>query len=118
MLITDADIQALQPKKRPYKLSIGEGAYLQVRPDGKKYWRLKCHLDGKESLYSLGVFPETSLDAAKTERDSVKALIRQGFSPTVARREARLKAGQPEPLFRLGLSPHGELSIAIDTHVM
>jgi hypothetical protein len=118
MPITDAEIQALKPKKKPYKVAIGGGAYLQVRPDGKKYWRLKYQLDGKESLYSLGVFPKTTLDAAKAARDSVKALIRKGISPTVARREARMRATQPEPLFRLGLTPHAELTIATDTHVI
>ncbi len=118
MPITDAEIQALKPKKKPYKVAIGGGAYLQVRPNGKKYWRLKYHLEGKETLYSLGVFPKTSLDAAKAARDSVKAHIRKGISPTVARREARLKAVHPEPLFLLGLSPHGALTIATDTHVI
>jgi hypothetical protein len=118
MPITDADIQALKPNKTSYKVSIGKGAYLQVRPDGKKYWRLKYHLDGKESVYSLGVFPKTSIDAAKAARDSAKALIRKGISPTVARREARLKAVPSEPLFQLDLSPYGELTIATETHVI
>src|ERR1700721_3160375 len=116
MQITDAKLQALEPKKKPYKVSIGGGAYLLVRPDGKKYWRLKYHFDGKESLTSLGVFPETSLVAAKTARDSTRVLIRKGVNPVIAKRETRRKTFSREPLFRLGLSPNGRLSIETDTH--
>ena len=125
MTITDAEIQALKPKNRPYKISIGKGAYLQVWPNGTKYW-LKYSLNGKESVYSLGVFPKISADAAQAERESVKALIRQGINPTVARREARLTARPEarteviprEPIFRLGLSVKGELTIITETHAI
>jgi hypothetical protein len=118
MPINDAYILALKPKRRPYKVSIGKGAFLLVRPDGKKYWRLKYHLDGKESTYSLGVFPRISVAAAMTARDSVKALVRKGIKPAPSSREEKRKALFPEPLFRLGFSIKGSLSIETETHVV
>jgi hypothetical protein len=118
MQITDAKIQALEPKEKPYKVSIGGGAYLLVRPDGKKYWRLKYHFDGKESVTSLGVFPETSFVAAMVARNSTKALLRKGVNPVIAKRQAKRQAISREPLFRLTLSSNGCLSIETDTHAL
>jgi len=115
MALTDAEIIALQPKSRPYKLSIGEGAYLLVTPNGRKYWRLKYFLDGKENIYSIGVCPKVSVEAAKAARDSARALIRKGINPTVARREARVRPLLPaQPVFTVRLSGNGALSIETD----
>ena len=118
MLITDAEILALKPTNKPYKVFIGDGIYLHVRPNGKKYWRLKYHLNGKENVYSLGVFPKVSLDTAKAARESVRAIIQEGINPAIARREARLKHMFHPPLFRLGLSINGALTIETDTNVL
>jgi hypothetical protein len=115
MPITDAEVLTLKPKAKPYKVSIGEGAYLLVMPDGKKYWRLKYSLDGQESTYALGVFPKVSANAAKAARNLVKGLIRSGINPTVARRQARETAVPGEPVLRLGISKCGALTIETDT---
>jgi len=42
---------------KPYKLSDGQGLYLEVTPKGQKYWRLKYRFDGKEKRLSIGVYP-------------------------------------------------------------
>ena len=118
MSITDAEIHALKPKKTPYKVSVGRGAYLLVKPNGRKYWRLKYHLDGKENLYSLGVFPRVSVQAAMAERDSVRALIRRGISPSVVRRDTKANAEGRTPLFRLGLSIAGALRIETEAYAI
>ncbi len=39
------------------KLHDGDGLYLWVFPDGRKYWRMWFWQDGKEKLSALGVFP-------------------------------------------------------------
>jgi hypothetical protein len=47
------------------KLHDGCGLYLWVHDDGRKYWRLRYYLDGKEKPLSLGVFPEVGLKEAR-----------------------------------------------------
>lgn len=74
------------------KLSDGGGLYLTVTPAGTPVWRLKYRLGGKERLYAIGTYPHITLDAARVERDSTKALIRQGYDPVVARRLKRAAA--------------------------
>lgn len=118
MPLTDAEILALKPKLKPYKVSIGKGAYLLVMPNGRKYWRLKYLLDGKESSYALGVFPQVPVKAALAARDSARSLIQDGVNPAGARREARRNAAFREPLFLLALSKQGALTIETDTDVL
>jgi len=118
MPLTDADILALQPRQKPYKVFIGDGIFLHVRPNGKKYWRLRYWLEGREYLYSLGVFPKVSVDAAKAARASAKALIRRGINPSAARREARIKAASSETVLRLALSVDGALTIETDANAL
>ncbi len=109
MPVTDAEILALKPKSKPYKVSIGKGAYLLVMPNGHKYWRLKFYLNRKENAYALGVFPHVPIKAALAARDSARALIKEGINPAVARREAKRNAALREPLFLLALSKEWDL---------
>ena len=44
-----------------YKLADGGGMYLEVMPNGSKYWRLKYRFGGKEKRLALGVYPDVSL---------------------------------------------------------
>lgn len=57
MKLADIKCKSAQPKEKPYKLADGGGMFLDIRPNGSKYWRLKYRLHGKEKLLSLGVYP-------------------------------------------------------------
>jgi hypothetical protein len=118
MPLTDAEILALKPKSKPYKFSIGKGAYILVMPNGHKYWRLNYHLDAKEGTCALGVFPEVPADAAIAARDSARALVREGINPSAARREAREKSVLSRAVFRLALSKCGALTIETDKNAL
>jgi integrase len=74
------------------KLSDGGGMYLTVTPAGTPVWRLKYRLAGKERLYAIGIYPMVSLDAARMERDAVRARIRQGLDPVKGRQLERAAA--------------------------
>jgi len=74
------------------KLSDGGGMYLTVTPAGTPVWRLKYRLSGKERLYAIGIYPAISLDAARSERDSIRARIRQGHDPVKGRQLERAAA--------------------------
>lgn len=122
MPITDAEILAFQPKRKPYKHYLGKGAYLLVMPNGSKYWRLKYHLNAKEGAYSVGVFPKVSVEAALDAFESARALIRQGINPTDAKREAKAKAiatqTVTQSVFRLGLSRCGAVTIETEANAL
>lgn len=109
-----ADIQALEPQGRSYKVGMGKGMYLLIRPNGSKYWRLKYRYGGKENTLSLGVFPEISIEEALEARDLARKQLRQGVKPQ------RLKPPQIDTgdtslfinaAFSLSVSLNGDLSI-------
>jgi integrase len=74
------------------KLSDGAGMYLTVTPAGTPVWRLKYRLGGKERLYAIGVYPSINLNAARTERDRIRAQVRQGHDPVKGRQLERATA--------------------------
>jgi integrase len=59
----------------------GGGLYLDVRPNGARYWRMKYRFVGREKLLSLGIFPEVSLAEARRLRDQARTLLRNGTDP-------------------------------------
>lgn len=61
MPLTDKACKAAAPTDKPYKISDAHGLFLQVHPNGSKYWRYKYRYMGKEKLLSFGVYPEVSL---------------------------------------------------------
>ena len=105
MKITDTDISTAQPKDKDYKLAIGKGMYLLVKPNGAKYFRLDYRLDGKRLTLALGVYPETSLDTAISLCDTAKQHIKDGIKPTVQSTQPTVQSTQPtvqsiEPIVR------------------
>ncbi|MDG6347613.1 Arm DNA-binding domain-containing protein [Luteimonas sp. 8-5] len=74
--LTDVAARNAQPKTQPYKLSAGGGLYLEVMPNGAKYWRMKYRVAGREKRLALGVYPEISLKRALVERDRAPVAVR------------------------------------------
>lgn len=66
--LTDVAARNARPKAQGYKLSAGGGLYLEVMPNGAKYWRMKYRLAGREKRLSIGVYPVISLKRARFVR--------------------------------------------------
>jgi hypothetical protein len=79
--LTDARILAAKPTDRPYKLTAGGSAYIEILPNGGKYWRFKYRFGGKQTSMSLGVYPKVSIEEAMALRDKAKAMLKQGENP-------------------------------------
>ena len=60
--------------------------YLEVMPNGSKYWRLKYRFAGKEKRLALGVYPDTSLADARGRRDEARKLLANGSDPSAVKR--------------------------------
>lgn len=90
MPLTDAKIRNAKATDKPLKLTDSGGLYLEVRPTGAKLWRLRYRIGGKENVFAIGGYPEVGLADARSEREKVKPLIRQGIHPSHNRQAARL----------------------------
>ena len=91
-MLTDAQCRnATSEGRRVRKLADGGGLYLWVYDDGRKYWRLRYWLAGKEKSLSLGVYPGTSLKAARAGRDVERKHLDRDIDPAAERRSAKLR---------------------------
>lgn len=90
MPLTHTAIRQAKPKDKPYKLSDAQGLYLEVRPNGSKYWRMKYRFAGKEKRLAIGVYPTVTLAKARAKRDEARdLLINQDIDPSRHKREQK-----------------------------
>ena len=73
------------------KLPDGDGLYLWVYLDGRKYWRLRYWQGGKEKSLSMGVYPSVSLKEARAKRDEQRKLLDANLDPSAERKAASLR---------------------------
>jgi integrase len=84
--LTKLSIDALKPGPARQRVFDGGGMYLQIEPNGSRWWRLKYRFAGKEKLLSLGVYPSVSLKDARQKRDDARKLLADGVDPSAARK--------------------------------
>jgi integrase len=92
MFLTDTQCKAAKPKDKKYKLSDGEGLYLEILPTGGKYWRLKYRLHGKEKRLGLGVYPKISVQKARKEKERIRDQLSVGIDPLVQKTQKKREA--------------------------
>lgn len=115
-MLSDVKCRNAKPQTAPYKLTDGHGLYLEIKPNGSKFWRYRFELrDGeivKEGLFTIGDYAVVSgsesqeeakarrgggrftLAEAREERLKARALVKQGINPVHSRKLERIKQGQ------------------------
>jgi hypothetical protein len=68
---------------------MAKGLYLQVMPNGSRYWRMKYRFDGKEKLASFAVYPEVSLADARKACLAARQLLAAGTDPSEQKKEVK-----------------------------
>jgi len=75
-------------------MSDGGGMYLEVMPNGSKYWRLKYRVNvgdkRVERRLALGVYPEVSIKEARNAAAKARAQVREGIDPLDAKKQTKL----------------------------
>lgn len=89
MPLTNTQCQNAKPKEKPYRISDSNGMYLEIMPNGSKYWRLKYRHMGKEKRLALGVFPLVTLAEAREMREAARKLVVNGIDPSAAKKQAK-----------------------------
>lgn len=79
-MLSDTKIKSLKPKEKMYRVLDAERLYIEVRPSGKKIWRFKYTLNGKEGTVSFGEYPIVSLAEARKKKDESKALLKDDIN--------------------------------------
>jgi len=76
-MLTNTKIKRLRPREKLYREIDSDGLYIEVKPNGKKYWRLRI-FKPKPKMMSLGEWPSVDIDMARIERDQAKAALEYG----------------------------------------
>jgi len=82
MALSDTKVRTAKGAEKEYKLSDERGLFLLVKPNGRKYWRVKYRFDGREKKLSIGAYPEISLAEARSAREAARRQIAQGVDPS------------------------------------
>lgn len=89
MSLSELKCKNAKPKEKAWKLTDGQGLYLEVMPNGSKYWRLKYRFLNKEKRLAIGVYPNVSLATARQKKDEAKRLITENKDPSAEKRKNR-----------------------------
>ena len=81
MALNELKVKSAKPRDKEYMLGDGHGLWLLVKPDGKKYWRLRYWVGDKERKISLGVYPTVGLKDARVKRDELFKIRDRGDDP-------------------------------------
>ncbi|GGK57997.1 tyrosine-type recombinase/integrase [Amphritea balenae] len=96
MALTDTKIKQSQPKEKPYRISDAKGLYIEIHPNGSKYWRLKYRFAGKEKRLALGVYPRVTLKDARKACNLAKEQLEQGIDPSQAKKAKKVEQAQAQ----------------------
>ena len=80
-------IKKANSSTKTIKISDGGGMYLQIQPNGSKYWRMNCRINGKQITLSFGLWPDVSIAQARMMQEDSKESIGKGINPIEEKRE-------------------------------
>jgi len=79
----------IRSRKEPGRLSDGQGLFFEVTVTGMKRWIYCYKIQGKSGKFTVGRYPELSLQDARKEHQEARKLVRQGINPALDRRKKR-----------------------------
>ena len=93
-MLTDTRIRKTAPGPKTQYLAdtTVKGLRLEIRPDGKRYWRFRFTYNGKPKLSGLGKYPDLDVAAARSKATKMRAQVAQGSDPILERKRASVAA--------------------------
>ena len=79
MKITKKFLDSLKPKEKLYRKSVGEGLFIEVRPNGKKFWVFRYSINNKPSSKKIGQYPYISYTEARDKVFELRNNLEKGL---------------------------------------
>ena len=98
-MLTDAQVRKIKPAEKKTKYSDEKGMYLEVTPSGGMYWCMKFRFQGKENIFSIGTYPDTTLAQARRIRDEARIQLYNNIDPNALKMQ-RLQQTDESILFK------------------
>ncbi|HEV7692467.1 MAG TPA: Arm DNA-binding domain-containing protein [Hyphomonadaceae bacterium] len=87
--LNDVQIRALRPRAKPYKVHDGDGLFVHVPTSGKRIFRMKYVIEGRERLMTFGRFPATKLGDARRLRKEARDALDEGRDPAFEKQQKK-----------------------------
>jgi len=97
--LTSKVLDHAKPEAKTKRLSDGGGLYLEITPNGSKYWRLAYRFAGKQKTLALGVYPQVKAPEARKKAREAKDHLTVGRDPGLIKKIAK-GAVSPENSFQ------------------
>jgi hypothetical protein len=81
-MLTEAEVQAIKPLRHFRKISDSGGLHLLVTPKGSCCWRFAYRYGQKYKALALGVYPDVSLERARSSHEFARHLLAHGLDPS------------------------------------
>ena len=94
--LTATKIKALKPKEKIYRESDGDGLFIQVNPNGSKWWRFRYRFDNKQKMISVGTYPDVTLADARKKIAILRNQVANEIDPSAQRRSAKTATRKEE----------------------
>jgi integrase len=88
MALSDIQIRRAAP---PGKYADGRGLFLQVAPNGSKYWRYAYRFGEKQKTLALGVYPDIGLAKARERHQEARTQLAQGIDPNAHKQAVKTR---------------------------
>ena len=79
--LTAKQLDSLQPKEKLYRITDGDGLSIEVSPAGRKTWRFRYRINGRERTVSLGRYPDVTLSMARRKASEARLKLYDGIDP-------------------------------------
>lgn len=101
VMLTELQVKNAKPEDKIYRLKDEAGLYLEIRTTGKKVWRMRYWIAGRERILTFGDYPLFSLKEARDRRDIARRIIADGGDPADkwAEERAAVKAAEQKESF-------------------
>tara|TARA_B100000886_G_C20406468_1_gene485036 strand:- start:326 stop:772 length:447 start_codon:yes stop_codon:yes gene_type:complete len=107
-MLTQGHLKSIKPQAKMRRYHDGHGLYLQVMPQGGRYWRMKYHIKVAEKrvekTLALGVYPDLSLKDARIAAFNAKQQLKNGIDPSLYQRTQRYEQAHARAKLFLGLA--------------
>ena len=81
MSLTASELRSVKLRAKPVRMFDDQGLFLLLNPAGRRCWRFKYRIDGREQLLALGIYPDMPLTLARDRREEARQLLAKGIDP-------------------------------------
>lgn len=96
-----AELKSAQANNKSKRIADGGGLYLECKPTGAGWWRLRYFFSSKEKMLSLGTYPAIGLADARLRRDEALRTLATGTDPSNLKKAQKLEAKAQEETAQL-----------------